>query len=106
MRLVLSRGLMLILTIIIVFFADKETMYDEHRGLTYNQVIARDAKRFDTADRNGDKKLDRTEYADFLHPGNHTHREERHSADCNHRDVMLYAWVGLTVGEGGAHSCC
>lgn len=69
---------------IIVCFADKETMYDEHRGLTYNQVIVRDAKRFDRADINGDKKLDRREYADFLHPGNHTQGEEHQSANYSH----------------------
>ena len=44
-------------------------MYDEHRKLTYNQVIARDEKRFKVADRDGDQKLGREEYADFLHPG-------------------------------------
>ena len=44
-------------------------MYDEHRKLTYNQVIARDEKRFRAADRDGDQKLNREEYADFLHPG-------------------------------------
>ena len=49
--------------------ADKESMYDEHRKLTYNQVIARDEKRFKVADRDGDQKLGREEYADFLHPG-------------------------------------
>ena len=44
-------------------------MYDEHRKLTYNQVIDRDKKRFKVADRDGDQKLSREEYADFLHPG-------------------------------------
>ena len=44
-------------------------MYDEHRKLTYNQVIDRDEKRFKAADRDGDQKLNREEYADFLHPG-------------------------------------
>ena len=51
------------------FPVDKESMYDEHRQLTYNQVIARDEKRFRAADRDGDQKLNREEYADFLHPG-------------------------------------
>ena len=44
-------------------------MYDEHRKLMYNQVIDRDEKRFKAADRDGDQKLNREEYADFLHPG-------------------------------------
>jgi hypothetical protein len=44
-------------------------MYDEHRKLTYNQVIDRDENRFKTADRDGNQKLSREEYADFLHPG-------------------------------------
>ena len=44
-------------------------MYDEHRQLTYNQVIERDEKRFRAADRDRDGKLSREEYADFLHPG-------------------------------------
>ena len=42
---------------------DKESMYDEHRQLMYNQVIARDKKRFPGADRDGDQKLNREEYA-------------------------------------------
>ena len=70
----------MILTLFVVGFADKESLYDEHRGLTYNQVIERDAKRFIAADANGDEKLDKNEYADFLHPGNHTHWEEHHGA--------------------------
>ena len=41
-------------------------MYDECRQLTYNQVIARDEKRFQGVDRDGDQKLNREEYADFL----------------------------------------
>ena len=44
-------------------------MYDEHRQLTYNQVIERDERRFKAADRDGDERLNREEYADFLHPG-------------------------------------
>ena len=44
-------------------------MYDEHRQLMYNQVIARDEERFRGADRDGDQKLNREEYANFLHPG-------------------------------------
>ena len=52
------------------FPVDKESRYDEHRQLMYNQVIARDEKRFWGADRDGDQKLNREEYADFLHPGN------------------------------------
>ena len=44
-------------------------MYDEHRQLMYNQVIARDEKRFRGANKDGDQKLNREEYADFLHPG-------------------------------------
>ena len=44
-------------------------MYDEHRQLTYNQVIGRDERRFKAADRDGDDKLNREEYGDFIHPG-------------------------------------
>ncbi len=43
--------------------------YDHHRHQTYRQRIARDAKRFGVADKNGDQKLDREDFADFLHPG-------------------------------------
>lgn len=43
--------------------------YDHHRHQTYRQRIARDSKRFEAADKNSDGKLDRDDFADFLHPG-------------------------------------
>ncbi len=49
--------------------------YDHHRHQTYRQRIARDAKRFGVADKNGDQKLDREDFADFLHPGNSISRD-------------------------------
>ena len=48
---------------------DPEEIFDHHRNLTYKQRIERDERRFKLADENGDGKLDREEFADFLHPG-------------------------------------
>ncbi len=48
---------------------DLDMEYDHHRHQTYRQRIERDSKRFKAADRNGDEKLDRDDFADFLHPG-------------------------------------
>jgi len=44
-------------------------VYDHHRQLSYKDVVARDERRFKVADGNGDGKLDREEFATFLHPG-------------------------------------
>lgn len=35
---------------------------------TYKDMMRRDEKRWNAADRNGDKLLDKSEFADFLHP--------------------------------------
>ena len=45
-----------------------EHIFDKTRQLTYSQAIARYEKRFKMADRDGDGKLNKDEYADFLHP--------------------------------------
>lgn len=47
---------------------DLDMIYDTHRQQSYRQRMERDNRRFKVADRNGDKKLDREEFASFLHP--------------------------------------
>lgn len=51
-------------------------MYDHHRNLTYNQAIERDHRRFNLADRNGDKVMNKEEFADFLHPHEAPHMRD------------------------------
>ena len=53
-----------------------DEIHDHHRNLTYNQAIDRDNKRFNLADENGDKVLDREEFANFLHPQEAPHMRE------------------------------
>lgn len=47
---------------------DLEEMYDHHRNMTYRQRIQKDERRFKVADQDGDGKMDKEEFADFLHP--------------------------------------
>ena len=49
--------------------AEPDKIYDKRRGLTFQQAVDRYDRRFKAADKNGDKKLDREEFADMLHPG-------------------------------------
>ena len=51
-------------------------IHDHHRNLTYNQAIQRDRVRFESADQNGDKVLEREEFADFLHPQEAPHMRD------------------------------
>lgn len=53
-----------------------DDIYDHHRNLTYNQVIERDHNRFLHADRDGDKVMNKEEFADFLHPHEVPHMRE------------------------------
>jgi Ca2+-binding EF-hand superfamily protein len=55
---------------------DKDAIYDHRRGLTFNQAIERDRKRFFLADRNGDKIMTKEEYGDFLHPHDVPHMRD------------------------------
>ena len=58
--------------LLVVFFSpctDDSEIYDEHRGLTYKDMMSRDVRRFAAADLDGDQRLTRDELADFLHPG-------------------------------------
>lgn len=50
-------------------YTDMNMMFDHHRNITYRQRIAKDERRFKLADENGDGKMNREEFADFLHPG-------------------------------------
>ena len=75
-------------------------MYDEHRKLTYNQVIARDEKRFKAADKDGNEKLSREEYADFLHPGKgELMHFSNHSAQCIAHYVIAHIAVHLLATD-------
>lgn len=51
------------------FCADPDSIYDKRCELTYSQAIKRYERRFKVADQDGDGKLNKEEYADFLHPG-------------------------------------
>ncbi len=46
-----------------------DEIYDQHRNMTYKNKISKDERRFKTADEDGDGKMNREEFADFLHPG-------------------------------------
>ena len=49
-------------------FSDHNQIHDKHRNLTYNDIINRYDRRFKMADQDGNKLLDKDEFADFLHP--------------------------------------
>ncbi len=51
-------------------FPDPDEMYDHHRRLTVKQAIEREENRFKVADQDGNGKLNKDEFANFLHPGN------------------------------------
>lgn len=51
-------------------------IHDHHRGLTFNQQLERNRKRFVLADRDGDKFITKEEFADFLHPHDVPHMRE------------------------------
>ena len=54
------------------FLSDRNKIYDKSRNLTYNEVIDRYERRFQIADADRNRKLDKDEYADFLHPRKET----------------------------------
>lgn len=45
-----------------------DEVYDNRRGLKYQDMVDRDKRRFEAADENNDGKLDRDEFAIYLHP--------------------------------------
>ena len=45
-----------------------DEVYDSRRGLKYQDMVDRDKRRFEAADENNDGKLDRDEFAIYLHP--------------------------------------
>lgn len=47
---------------------DEDEIYDQHRQLTVKEMVARDSRRFKHADGNQDGRLDKDEFAVFLHP--------------------------------------
>lgn len=49
--------------------SDPEDIYDQHRQLKYKDILVRDERRFKGADVDGNGKLNREEFATFLHPG-------------------------------------
>ena len=49
-------------------WADEDEIYDQHRQLTVKEMVARDSRRFKHADGNQDGRLDKDEFAVFLHP--------------------------------------
>jgi len=49
--------------------SDPEEIYDQHRQLKYKDIFVRDERRFKGADVDGNGKLNREEFATFLHPG-------------------------------------
>lgn len=51
------------------FLSDLTEVFDQHRNITYGQRIAKDERRFKLADKDSSGKLNREEFADFLHPG-------------------------------------
>jgi len=53
-----------------------DEVYDHHRQLSYKDVVARDERRFKVADADRDGKLDREEFATFLHPEESKHMRE------------------------------
>ena len=54
---------------ILALLSDPEEIYDQHRQLKYKDVLIRDERRFKGADADGNGKLNRDEFATFLHPG-------------------------------------
>lgn len=48
---------------------DPDEVYDHHRRLTFGQFLEREERRFVAADQDGDGKLTKDEFANFLHPG-------------------------------------
>ena len=45
-----------------------QEVYDNRRGLKYQDMVDRDKHRFNSADQDNDGKLSRDEFAIFLHP--------------------------------------
>ena len=52
-----------------VIAADENEIYNERYGITFKDMIRRKKKMFSSADLDGDKKLTKDEFADFIHPG-------------------------------------
>ena len=46
---------------------------EEDDGMTYAEMVKRDKRRWETADRDGDSTLTLEEFTDFLHPEEATH---------------------------------
>ena len=70
-------------------------VHDHHRNLTYQQTIDRDKKRFDMADKDKSKELDKDEFADFLHPRESHSNQTSHGAGSMfvHYDRMVCVYV-------------
>lgn len=51
----------------------EETDPEEEDGMTYQEMVKRDKRRWETADRDGDSALTLEEFTDFLHPEEATH---------------------------------
>lgn len=50
------------------WYVDLKKIHDVKRNITYGETIARYEKRFQAADKDNNKLMDRDEFADFLHP--------------------------------------
>ena len=58
-----------------VFLAVEKEL-EERTDYNYKDMIRRDKRRWDKADKNGDSDLVREEYRDFLHPEEADHMKE------------------------------
>ena len=95
-----------------LFTADRlDEVYDNRRGMNYQDMVDRDKKRFEAADENKDGKLDRDEFAVYLHPEDTPYMREvvisetLQDMDSNKDGFVdleeyMSAWWGGKGGEG------